>query len=142
MPVNLWSFESGIYPTIDAAGMRGEDCVEMKKLALGEENYVAVKIQTLDDKTLSNQRRVEAKNLLFRVNFWKESAQPWYRVDTDNGFLHFHLEAGNQTIKSHVALPEDKTMGELVSFAFEEARKFLNSKSVPIVDGESFGGFG
>jgi hypothetical protein len=35
MPVNLWSFESGIYPSIDAAGMRGEDCVEMKKLALG-----------------------------------------------------------------------------------------------------------
>jgi hypothetical protein len=52
MPVNLGSFESGIYPSIDATGVRGEDCVEMEKLALGEENYVAVKIQTLDEKPL------------------------------------------------------------------------------------------
>jgi hypothetical protein len=61
-------------------------------------------------------------------------------VDTDNGFLHFHLEAANQTIRDHIALPEDKTVAELVSFAFEEARKFLDSKNIPIVDGESFGG--
>jgi hypothetical protein len=44
MPVNLWSFESEIYPSIGAAGMRGEDCAEVKKLALGEENYAAVKL--------------------------------------------------------------------------------------------------
>lgn len=141
MPVNLWSFESEIYPCIDAAGVRGEDCVERKKLALGEGNYVAVKIQTLDEKPLGNIRRVESKNLLFRVNFWKEKGEPWYRVDTDNGFLHFHLEEGNQTIRDHIALPEDKTVAELVSFAFEVARKFLKSKSVSLANGRDFSGF-
>ncbi len=141
--VDLWSFESQVYPRIDAAGMRAKQKVE-EKFILGEGNMVDVKIQTLDGKPLSNSRKVEVKNLLFSINFrslherqWKQ----WFRVDSEYKYLHFHLETPTQKFSEHIELSEDETIGELVSYAFEEAKKYLQSKGVRVSEGEGFGGF-
>jgi len=147
MPVDLWSFESRLYPSIDAAGMRGEKSVNLRE-ALGEGHNVAVKIMAVDNEPLQNSRKVEAKNFSFNVNFWKDKEKPWYRIDTEHydrdtnkKVLHFHLEAEGQKFSDHVPLPEEKTISELVSYAFEEAKKYLKSKKEVIIRGKGFAGF-
>jgi hypothetical protein len=146
MPVDLWSFESKVYPKIEAAGMRGERSVDLQE-ALGEGHNVAVKIIAID-KPLQNSRKLEAKNFSFNVNFWRDDKGPWYRVDTEHydretgkKMLHFHLEVDSQKFSDHKALPEDKTIGELVSYAFEEAKRYLESKKEVIAEGKDSGGF-
>lgn len=146
MPVDLWSFVSKVYPKIEAAGMRGERSVDLQE-ALGEGHNVAVKIIAIDSRPLQNSRKLEAKNFSFNVNFWRDNGKPWYRVDTEhydetgNKVLHFHLEVDSQKFSEHKTVPEDKTVGELVSYAFEEAKRYLESKKEVIGEGKDFGGF-
>ena len=94
---------------IDAAGMREEKLVELK-VPIGEGNNVSVKIRTLDDKPLDNARLVKAKDLGFSINYWKDKEKPWFRVDTDNGFLHFHLEWNCENVADHVPLDEGEKL--------------------------------
>ena len=147
MPVDLRSFESQVYPKIDAEGMRGKHHLEMK-FELGERNEVEVKIRALDAQPLTNERKVKAEDFNFSANFWVEGSTPWYRIDTEyfdrdtnRKMLHFHLESEEQSFSEHVPLPEDKPLSELVSYAFEEARKFLAAKNVEISAGKGFCGF-
>lgn len=147
MPVDLWSFESKVYPKIDASGMDGKSHLKLK-FELGERNWVEVNTRALDRQPLANGRKVRAQDFNFSTNFWVQDGRPWYRVDTEYfdretnmKMLHFHVERGDQRFDEHIRFPEDKTLSQLVSYAFEEARKFLADKKVEISAGKDFGGF-
>jgi hypothetical protein len=141
MPVDLWSLESRLYAKIDAAGIR-QECLKVKE-RLGETYNVAITVETRDEKPLENSRIVRAKDLTFRVNFWKDGERdPFLRVDTDNKFLHFHLSWNGEVVDDHTPLPEGKlSVSQLISNAFEATRVFLSAKNVEISKGDDFGGF-
>ena len=121
--------------------MREEKSVEAK-WQLGDGYNVALAVETLDRGTLSNSRMVKSSDLIFRVNFWRDGEKPFFRVDTDNGFLHFHLLWNEKKVADHVPLPEGEfSISQLISNAFEATRDFLSAKGAKILKGSDFAGF-
>jgi hypothetical protein len=144
MTIDIWGFESQIYPGLDATKMNGE-CNYNEKFELGDGQWVAVEIFNNSRKVLDPHQIVKVSEITFRVNFWRGGdTKSWLRIDTDNvGFLHFHLKTGRHSVEEHQELEGEYNINELVSHSFEECQKFLNSKfpESQINDSDSFTGF-
>lgn len=57
MTVDIWGFESKLYPLIDAKGLKGYNKLE-EKFCLGENVYVDVKINNFDKVPLNNHNPI------------------------------------------------------------------------------------
>ncbi|MBU0761658.1 MAG: hypothetical protein KKD39_01420 [Candidatus Altiarchaeota archaeon] len=132
MAVDIWGFESSVYPSIDSGGMQGKSKFK-EKFVLGDRQYVEVSILNLKGHPLRLWDIVSPNEIQFRTNFWKDM-EPWLRIDNDktsknpDQSIHFHLELDGNEFEDHQQLTGTYKLSELVSNTFEMCRKFLNDK--------------
>jgi hypothetical protein len=134
--IDLWKVESYLYAWVDAEGMRENSKIE-KRLELGNNHFVQVRINNFTKKSLSNHSEVKTSEFVFSLNFWKNGQEPWFRVDNESvGYLHFHKDNFNE----HQKLEETYKLSELISFAFDWTYKILKEKfpNEPIKDSSGF----
>jgi hypothetical protein len=139
MVIDIWGFESTLYPLIDVDKFR-RCCKLDKKFDIGDGQKIQVKIINHNKEPLDLRKSFDIENSKISINFWKNK-KPWFRIDNDvpleidtfsgnykGNFLHFHLETPNQKFEEHVPIPSLINLAELISLAFENARKILLQK--------------
>jgi hypothetical protein len=124
MTVDIWGFESKLYPLIDAKGLEGQSNLK-EEFCLGENVYVNVKINNFDKVPLDNHGLISQSGTVFSANF-RRGKDPWFRVDNESqDCIHFHLQSGARLFEKHIPINQPFTTSELISYAFEKAREII-----------------
>jgi hypothetical protein len=140
--ISTWPYESKIYAEIAAEGMRGKRHLERKNIQLGDGHRMDFAMTAPSGAVLSLHQPFDPLTMQLRIHF-QSSNEEFYRVDTNHGYVHYHLQSGTRTFEEQVPILGSFTVANLISYVFEYYEETLKWKlpNTTIIPGSGFVGF-